>query len=117
MVLTGPKWPLTLPNSSPNTMWKNLVSNLPAAADVVVTFIASCPPATSACSLMGEMAALLTGAEVVNVWSTTHSRASQSLAVQSAEPVINNVFSLFHCQAINRNNDMNAVVGGCAGAE
>ena len=40
----GPKWPLTRPISSSNTVWKNLASNLPILVEVVVTSIASWPP-------------------------------------------------------------------------
>lgn len=43
-VLMGPKCPFTLPTSSSNTLCQNRVSNFPCRAEVVVTFMASCPP-------------------------------------------------------------------------
>lgn len=43
-VLTGPKWPLTRPTSSSNTLCQNRVSNLPCRSEVVVTLMASWPP-------------------------------------------------------------------------
>lgn len=46
-LLIGPKWPFMLPNSSSKTMWKNRASNLPIFVEVMVTFIASCPPPTT----------------------------------------------------------------------
>lgn len=43
-VLMGPKCPFTRPTSSSKTLCQNLVSNLPCRSEVVVTFMASCPP-------------------------------------------------------------------------
>jgi hypothetical protein len=69
-VLTGPKCPLTRPTSSSSTLCQKRVSNLPCRIDVVVTFIASCPPPRSTYGIRGASAALFNGVSVVNVLST-----------------------------------------------
>jgi hypothetical protein len=62
------------PPHPPPTLWKKRDSNLPAREDVVVTWLASCPPPMSTWSKMGEMAAALTGTVLVYVLSTCRDR-------------------------------------------
>mmetsp|Transcript_53611 Transcript_53611/g.162839 ORF Transcript_53611/g.162839 Transcript_53611/m.162839 type:complete len:217 (+) Transcript_53611:336-986(+) len=92
----GPKWPLTVPISSPYTMCHNNASNLPEEPAVVVTSLASWPPpnrmwnfGSFSALYKGEIAASFNGRSVS--YTFTHSYSSSmvhSLAVWSFELVI-----------------------------